>query len=207
MIIYKITNMINNKVYIGQTTRSLRVRWQEHCKSSNCKRLHRAIIKYNKSNFIIEKIDEANSIDELNRKEIYWVQYFKSNNRKYGYNIELGGDNKTVCSLTKQKLKKRKHPSSSCEDWSKKLTGIKKWSNENYKKPKSEKHKYNISKNQHKRTPVSQYTLDGIYIADFETIQEASDFTGIKRNSISACCTGRTKSAHGFIWKYKALTT
>lgn len=204
MIIYKITNKIDNKIYIGQTTRSMRVRWYEHCsKKENCKRLNRAINKHGKENFTIEQIDSAQTIEELNEKEIHWITYYKSNDKKLGYNIELGGLNKFTGEETKKKLKQRTHPSKFYDSWSDKLKGIKKWSNINYKKPKSKEHSLNISKNCHKNQPISQCDLDGNLIRDFETITQASTLTGIGRSIISACCTGRTKKGKGFIWKYR----
>jgi group I intron endonuclease len=72
MIIYKITNNINNKVYIGQTIESIKKRWQRHTWRCTIERnkmaITNAIIKYGKENFIIEQIDIANSIEELNEK-------------------------------------------------------------------------------------------------------------------------------------------
>jgi group I intron endonuclease len=91
MFIYKITNLVNGKVYIGQTTRTVEERWKEHCYSSNKGFiLNKAIKKYKKQNFKIETIEKCNSIEELNNKEIYWIKYYNSN--KEGYNIALGGN-------------------------------------------------------------------------------------------------------------------
>ena len=64
MIIYKITNKINNKVYIGLTTRTLKYRWSTHITESknlnNQKHLYRAMRKYGIENFTIEEIDSTN---------------------------------------------------------------------------------------------------------------------------------------------------
>ena len=53
-IIYKITNRINGKVYIGQTRMSLNVRWWHHCNRKDCPALHHAIKKYGAENFTVE---------------------------------------------------------------------------------------------------------------------------------------------------------
>ena len=51
--------------------------------------------------------------------------------------------------------------------------------------------------------PVVQYTIDGKYVAEFESQAEAARKTKIHFGSISNCCLGRSKTAGGFIWKYK----
>ena len=88
MWIYKITNIQNNKVYIGQTIRPIKDRFNRHINDA----LHngidthfaRAIRKYGKESFTIEEIDSANTQEELNQKERYWIQYY--NSVKDGYN-------------------------------------------------------------------------------------------------------------------------
>ncbi len=95
MIIYKITNRINGKVYIGQTTKSLRWRWQCHCsKSKGCPLLKRAILKHGRENFTVEQIDTACTREELDAKEIYWIKFYDSMNRDKGYNLTSGGESK-----------------------------------------------------------------------------------------------------------------
>lgn len=94
MYIYKITNKINEKIYIGQTVRSIKERWWNHCSSlSNCKALSSAINKYGKENFTIEEIDTAENLEELNKKEEFYIYKFNSTNNKIGYNLKTGGDN------------------------------------------------------------------------------------------------------------------
>ena len=88
MWIYKITNIQNNKVYIGQTIRPIEQRFRRQLNDAlnNILDTHfaRAIRKYGKENFIIEQIDEAQTQDELNQKEQYWIRYY--NSVKEGYN-------------------------------------------------------------------------------------------------------------------------
>jgi group I intron endonuclease len=93
-IVYKITNTINNKVYIGVTQQDLKIRWQQHKCNSNKKTYHlyNAIRKYGFSNFQIEVIFKANDKDEMFAKEIELISKYKSNNRVYGYNNSLGGE-------------------------------------------------------------------------------------------------------------------
>lgn len=98
MIIYKITCKINNKVYIGQTSESIMQRFRRHMgyqKDEHDTKFYRAIRKYGTENFYIEEIDSANSQDELDEKEMYWISKYNSINN--GYNTKeskgkCGGD-------------------------------------------------------------------------------------------------------------------
>lgn len=92
--IYKITCIVNNKVYIGQTTLSIEKRFKQHLsKSSFCKKLKYAIRKYGKENFVIEQIDKASSKEEADIKERSYILEYNSISDKYGYNITEGGSN------------------------------------------------------------------------------------------------------------------
>ena len=91
--IYKITNLVNGKIYIGQTVQSLEERFYKHCAKYSDK-LHfvmpikQAIFKYGKENFKMELIEECD-IELLNEREQYWIAYYDSYNN--GYNCTLGG--------------------------------------------------------------------------------------------------------------------
>ena len=92
--IYLITNKINNKKYVGKTTKSIKERWEEHLKDSKKEKceirpLYRAIRKYGIENFTIEEIEKCNIIS-LSEKEQYWIKYY--NTYEDGYNATLGGD-------------------------------------------------------------------------------------------------------------------
>lgn len=96
MIIYKVTNIINGKVYIGQTTLSLKERQQSHKRESeNPKRktvyFHNALLKYGFDSFIWEEIDTAITQEELDEKEVYWISYYNSTDKTKGYNLKAGG--------------------------------------------------------------------------------------------------------------------
>jgi group I intron endonuclease len=96
-IIYKATNKVNGKVYIGQTVQGLDKRRNDHIydaynKNSDFSAFHRAIIKYGQKNFSWCVLDFCGSKDKLNEKESYCIKIFKSH-VKYnkGYNITVGG--------------------------------------------------------------------------------------------------------------------
>jgi group I intron endonuclease len=94
-IVYRARNIINNKVYIGQTIRNLSERRRSHELSINWKShktyFRSALVKYGKNNFKWKIIDTACSRNELDRKEYYWINKYKSNIKKYGYNLKEGG--------------------------------------------------------------------------------------------------------------------
>lgn len=109
MIIYKITNKINGKMYIGQTKRKFEKRWARHIRDSlnNILDTHfaRAIRLYGPENFITEIIDTADTEEELTKKEYYWIHYYNTINE--GYNetdaeYKCGGN--TYKSKTKEEL-------------------------------------------------------------------------------------------------------
>lgn len=91
--IYKITNKVNNKVYIGQTIKTVKKRFQQHKNNSNKSYfsqivLYKAFNKYGIENFICEEIEEVPN-DLLDKREIYWIDYYDSYFN--GYNSTLGG--------------------------------------------------------------------------------------------------------------------
>ena len=91
--IYKITNIVNGKVYIGQTIRPVKDRFHRHiCDAINHTidtHLTRAINKYGKENFVWEIIDTAESREELTQKEEYWIRFYDACHK--GYNTARGG--------------------------------------------------------------------------------------------------------------------
>ena len=120
MIIYKITNKQNGKIYIGQTINSLEQRWKRHQSDAlnNVIDTHfaRAIRYYGVDNFTTEIIDTAETQEELTKKEYYWINYY--NSAKEGYNenddgFKCGGNtykNKTPqeLALIKEKIRQSK---------------------------------------------------------------------------------------------------
>lgn len=94
--IYKVTNKVNGKVYIGQTIQSIKDRWYRHCGKSGLSKAEmnthfkRAILKYGKESFNIEILEEVDS-SKLDEREKYYIKLYDSYNS--GYNSTMGGQN------------------------------------------------------------------------------------------------------------------
>lgn len=206
--IYCITNIINNKRYVGKTTNTIEERWKEHCqdfKKERCEKrpLYDAFNKYGIENFKIEYLEEVKDNSLLSEKEIHWIKELETYGSK-GYNATKGGDgkilydynevlelynlgysavqvaNKIGCERTLVTKVLRAH-------------GIKSRGNSQI---------------------IEQYDLNDNYIQTFDSTMEAREWlfqnniTSNKqcRNVILRCCKGENKSAYGFIWKYKELS-
>lgn len=100
--IYKITNNVNNKVYIGQSV-NIASRWKEHlCKpfnpndSSYNSYFYKAIRKYGIENFSFSIVEQCEK-NELNDKEQYWIRFYQSCDHNFGYNLTSGGEGLSSC--------------------------------------------------------------------------------------------------------------
>ena len=90
--IYIIKNTINDKVYIGQTTQTINIRFTNHKMASRTgedTKFYRAIQKYGEQNFYPELLEQV-KVEDLNERERYWIKYYDSYHN--GYNSTLGGD-------------------------------------------------------------------------------------------------------------------
>jgi group I intron endonuclease len=85
MVIYKTTNLVNGKIYIGQDSKNN----PEYLGSG--KIIKRAIKKYGKENFKKEILEECTNQTELDIKEKYWIQELNTINQDIGYNVSFGG--------------------------------------------------------------------------------------------------------------------
>jgi len=206
--IYKITSP-TNRVYIGQS-RNIKNRWRYyHSNIITVKqhiKLHRSLLKYGVENHTFEVIEEC-SVEQLDEQEIYWINYY--NSIKKGLNVGLGGNGGNGI-LNKGK----KHKSST-------INKMKKyWDMNKQPRPKEVIDKIKQTKRNNPRITtdelrskyresapnkkiVEQYSLDGIRIAEFNSINEAARQTNSSKDGISFCCNGRQNTSNGFIWKFK----
>lgn len=107
--VYKYTNKINNKVYIGQTKNTLAKRADNGRGYAKCPFFNNAIQKYGLENFDVEILKDSLTLNEANYWEEYYIKKFNSTNRDKGYNLKDGGNNSeslnkkvVICLETKQ---------------------------------------------------------------------------------------------------------
>lgn len=97
--IYKTTNIVNNKIYIGQ--HKCNVFDPNYYGSGSW--FIRTLKKYGKHNFKCEIIEKCDTSEVLNEREIYWIEYFQSRNPSIGYNLAKGGE-QFVVGCTSQEI-------------------------------------------------------------------------------------------------------
>ena len=102
--VYKISNDINDKLYIGITSSGISVRFKQHSKAESY--IGNAIRKHGVEHFKIEVIDVAETREEVMKKEIYWIDHY--NSFKKGYNLTVGGEGTSLNYKIEIKLKKKK---------------------------------------------------------------------------------------------------
>jgi group I intron endonuclease len=145
LIIYKITNKINGKVYIGQTTRALHERWVGHCHHKHKKRsaVGEAIKVYGKENFTIEEIAQASTREELDQLEIKYIAQLNSL-APNGYNLKTGGSSGyRYTKESRQRMRESKLGTHASEDTKQKMSDIhsERWKDQGLRDRKSKSSK------------------------------------------------------------------
>lgn len=207
------------KIYIGITRNDPLKRWQNGTGYRTNEYFTRAIKKYGWGNFKHEILFTGLNEKEAKEKEIYLIAKYKSNHRKYGYNISSGGESRSGTELTeehKEKIRKGNLGKKVSEETRKKLSIKSKmrWSDPEYiehmrivNSGKNNK-MYGVKLTDEQKLlrnskRVVQFDMDGNFINEFISIHEAKNVTGISRDCISNCCRGKYKHAGGYVWKFK----
>ncbi|KYD28159.1 NUMOD3 domain-containing DNA-binding protein [Geobacillus stearothermophilus] len=204
MIIYKITNKLNGKIYIGQTVRTLEERIEEY-KRKRRTAIERAIQKYGIENFNFEVIDTAETPEELNEKEIKWIKHFNCIHPN-GYNLCEGGGN----------TKGYKHKEESKKKMSKSKKGRfigennpffgkthseetrKRWSEQRKGRVLSDEWRKKLSENNAFKRKVINLDTKEI----FDSVKAAADKYNVPSSNISRCCKGKRPTSAGYRWMY-----
>lgn len=210
--LYTITNILENKIYIGQTI-TPRARWLNHkgqCrKNKPTQYIHRAMIKYGVENFIFEVIATCRTQEDANETEIILIKQYDSQNKDYGYNIECGGNTSPRSPETIERFKatvamwsneKKAEISKKIGDGNRgkavilsqeMVEQLRKWAQNNIGKPRSKETKKRIS-DSHKGKKLSEETKQKMSQAQRDKIRGPR--TQETRDKISKSNTGKRHS-------------
>ena len=210
--IYKITNNVNNKVYIGKTAFSIEKRFKEHCRDAFKERqekrpLYAAMRKYGIENFSIEIIEECEDLVSSDR-ECYWISQYKAFEK--GYNATLGGDGKFLYNHQEiiDALRLYPYPKEIAERFGCSVDLI-------YNIAKNANIQcYNIGqeKNINQKKMIAQFDKNEKFIQNFNSVADAAKWcfennfcktlnSGV-RSHIAECANSKRKSAYNYLWKY-----
>ena len=103
--IYLITNDVDDKKYVGQTSRDIDVRFDEHIYDESNSAIHAAIVKYGRQHFSIKEIEKV-PLSQLDEREIYWISELDTYNN--GYNMTIGGEGHSLYLDPKEREQKKK---------------------------------------------------------------------------------------------------
>ena len=183
--IYKITNLINGKCYVGKTKHQSVIRWRDHINGYHPSSLiHKAIKKYGIEHFSFDVIESNVSETLLNELEKHYIAKFSSKTPN-GYNLTNGGDGGIGLIVTEETKRKQSE-----------VRKGKPWS-ENRRKvgqPRSKGNNY-------AGKPVAMLN-DNVIVATFVSVSDASDKTGIYRTNISRSCLHPNLKAGGYHWQF-----
>lgn len=208
--IYKVTNLVNQKIYIGKTTETPEARWKNHVweafhnKNKSNSLLHTAMLKYGLDSFIVETVGEFPN-KELDLKEREYIKLFESHRSTgKGYNITWGGEgclrysDEEILSLWEQGL----NGTQIAEALSARTTTICLRLKDLVGKETAQQRK-----TEQCRKAVCQYSLDGTFIQTWESGSAAEEGLNLCRGSVSRCCHFlRTKSGDYF-WLFEGDKT
>ena len=203
--VYKITNKVTNKVYIGITNQGSGARYRHHWYESRIGEpspIHRYMAKYGEENFTLEIIDFADTYDELKEKEKYWIKQYNSIDRTIGYNLTEGGDGtfgRKHSEETKEKIRQKALGRKLSDETKKKMSDIRRGKC-------SDKQKEHLSKLQDQcKRKVYQYDKNGEFVAEYDSIIEAANANGLNKDTIRRQLKNPPKNLKDhrikFLWK------
>lgn len=193
--VYKITNKITNKIYIGITNQGSGARYRHHWYESRIGEpspIHRSMAKYGEDNFTLEIIDFADSYDELKEKEKYWIKQYNSIDRSIGYNLTEGGDGtfgRKHSEETKEKIRQKALGRKASEEAKRKMS-------ESRKGVVSDKKKAHINSmiDLGKKKVIAEfYTIDESghetnNIKEFNSMKECATYFNISKDTVTKYC-------------------
>lgn len=208
--IYIITNKNNDKVYIGQTSRTIEERWKEHLLSYQDEakkhyKLYAAMNKYGIDSFSIGKIEQCD-LEKLNEREQYWINRFDSYIN--GYNMTIGGDGiQTVCV---EKIQTLWNSGAAIIDISRETGHATSTVLQHLKEYKTFSHEEAVNRGvklsaKAKEKNVYVYNQRGEQVEQFSCAEEASKKIGEPVEKIRTWCRSESLK-NGKIYSYQSLT-
>ena len=221
--IYLIRNKVNGKCYVGQTIRRVTDRWRAHRHATDTI-LSLAFAKHGMANFEFSVIVELPN-DQLDEREISEIRE-RNTITPHGYNLEEGGNlGKIIHPSSREKMREAKlgeknfnfgkprtdetkvkiglaHKGLTHTEETKALISSKKKgtqvgeNNPFFNRTHTPETKAKLG------TAVDKYTKDGEFMETFTTVTSAAQSAGADRRNVSACLTGKQKTAGGYVWKY-----
>ena len=205
--IYQITNLVNNKKYIGLTTSTVQERWKQHLQALDrgiSYALYQAMRKYGVENFVIEELEEVPN-DQLNEREkVYIAQKETFIKDGKGYNLTRGGEGATtidtiqVYELWDNGLSIKQISEYLGHDRSAIRRKLQIY--HSYSVEESNKRGDNIQ-GEKRHKSVCQFTTEGVFVQEYESCSAAELSTGIGAKAIWAAIKSKGTSG-GFIWCY-----
>lgn len=213
--IYKVTNTVDGKMYIGQTSRTIEVRWKEHLRDAFGRNeksffaFHRAIKKYGADVFVVEQVEECDS-SKLDERERYWIKYYDTTHG--GYNADFGGRSNKGHPIYQYSLDGTFIRGFETSGDAQAFVGCKTiilssahpekiiagylWSRTKVDRLDVKAHP--------KEKPVHQYSINGKYIATFNSLKEAAIAVRGRNTGtlIGAACRGAYDTIYGYRWSF-----
>ena len=207
--LYIHTKIKNKEVYIGITCQHpVSNRWKNGAGYKKNPLFWNAIQKYGWNNFTHKIICENLTKDQAEHLEQEFIKSYKSNNKKYGYNIENGGRVSKISESQKQHLREINLGKHHTEETKRKMS-ISHIGMKNRKGTKQSeyfielKRKQFSGENNPNSRKIKQYTLDGTFIKEYNYMNEAKKELNLKGTChISDCCRGLRNKAYGYKWQY-----
>jgi len=216
--------------YIGITCRKPEKRWNYGRGYKENSYFTRAIEKYGWKSFTHEILCEGLTRKGASDLEKRFIAYYETTDRTKGFNLELGGLNgdKELSEETRRKIGDAHRGKYTEAQWAATIArrgkghphteeAKKKIGDAHRGRPLSDEHKKKLSEAHMGIKPsaenlailrklnmkrIDQYSLQGVYLASHESIRAAANLVGVREQSISACCRGKTRMSGGYIWKY-----
>jgi len=216
--IYKHTNLLNEKVYIGQTKQRVGARRSQGYKHN--KHFSSAIKKYGWENFDTTVLESNLNQKQADTLETSYIISYEATNREKGYNKTLGGEHPTISNesrkirgarLRKLAIARRGIPLS--EEHKRKISESRKGKcvggeHPNYKRvlPAEELErlrKANLGRLSGVNREIIQLDLNSEFIKEWNSAKKAGESLNIDISTITKCCRGKRKTAGNFKWRYK----